>query len=298
MAKVFNDIVLNPIKSVFSDKEKFVIVRVDGGIASQIAFYALGKYYIDKGYKVKFDLSWFDEFGMDIENKFQRNFDLLKAFNLDNFEIASKDEIEYYRNNFPLKSKLYQIAKPPVYVGRYYDYKKVLLKSRDFLISKFNPELDENNKLWLSKIQSQNSCAIHVRRGDLSNCKFSYYGKTATAEYFINAINYIKNKNSETKFFFFSDEVDWIKEEIVPKLHDTDYELVDSNGSDKGYLDLYLISKCNSFISSIGSLAKVGALLSKNIRNAYFILSNEDKNLFVINTIKVNGAKIIKIKNN
>lgn len=295
MAKVFNDIVLNPIKSVFSDKEKFVIVRVDGGIASQIAFYALGQYYMDKGYKVKFDLSWFEECGMDIDNKFQRNFDLLKAFNLKDIEIATKEEIEYYKNNFPLKSKIYQLAKPPVYVGRYYDYTKLLKKYRKDFIKTFNPEPDDNNKLWLSKIQAQNSCAIHVRRGDLSNCKFSYYGKTATSQYFINAINYIKNKVPEIKFFFFSDEVDWIKNEIVPKLQNINYEIVDANGSDKGYLDLYLIAHCNHFISSIGSLAKFGALLSENLEKAYFIVSKDDKNLICMKALS--GAKIIKIKN-
>ena len=299
MSKVFNDIFLNPVKSIFFDKEKYgekvVIVRFDGGIASQIYFYSMVKYFENKGYKVKVDLSWFDECGMDVDNKFQRNFDLLKAFNIDNLELATKEEIEYYKNKFPLKSKIYQLAKPPVYVGRYYDYTKLLKKYRKDFIKIFNPELDENNRLWLSKIQSQNSCAIHVRRGDLSNCKFSYYGKTATAQYFINAINFIKDKVPDIKFFFFSDEVDWIKEEIVPKLHDINYEIVDANGSDKGYLDLYLIAQCNHFISSIGSLAKFGALLSKNLENSYFVVSNDDKNLICMKALCY--AKIIKIKN-
>lgn len=299
MVKVINDIIINPVKSRLFYKnnlgEKCVIVRFDGGIASQIAFYTLVKYYEEKGYKVKVDLSWFDECGMDINNKFARNFDLPKAFKLKNLEIATDEEIKYYIDNFYLKSKIYQLATPPSYVGRYYTYTKLLKKYRKDFIKIFTPELDANNELWLSKIQFQPSCAIHVRRGDLSNCKFSYYGKTATAEYFINAIAFIKNKNPETKFFFFSDEVDWIKSEIVPKLQDISYEIVDCNGSDKGYLDLYLISKCNSFISSIGSLAKFGALLSKNLEGAYFIVSKDDRNYTCINALT--GAKIVKIKN-
>jgi len=304
MSKILKDIMGLPIKALSYDKTKFdapfVIVRVDGGICSQICFYSLGKYFSDKGYRVKYDLTWFDEFGMDIDNKFQRNFDLLKAFKINNFEIATKEEIEYYKKNFPLKSKIYQIATPPVYVGRYYDYTNLLKKYKNDFINIFNPELDDDNKLWLSKIQSQTSCAIHVRRGDLSNCKFSYYGKTATANYFINAIEYVKNKNSETKFFFFSDEIDWVKTEIVPKLNSIDYEIVECNGSNKGYLDLYLISKCSSFITSLGSLAKTGALLSKNPINTndktgVIIVSTQDKNLHSLKAC--NGMKIIKIKN-
>ena len=304
MSKILKDIIGLPVKALSYDKTKFdapfLIVRVDGGICSQVCFYSLGKYFSDKGYRVKYDLTWFDEFGMDVDNKFQRNFDLLKAFKIEDFEIASEDEIEYYKNNFYLSSKIFQLARPPVYVGRYYDYTKVLIKNKEYLISRFSPDLDEYNESWLKKIQAQNSCAIHVRRGDLSNCKFSYYGKTATAQYFINAINFIKNKVSDIKFFFFSDEVDWIEEEIVPNLSDVNYEIVNCNGSDKGYLDLYLISKCSSFITSLGSLAKTGAMLSKNLidtsnRYGVIIVSNQDKNLHSLKAC--NGAKIIKIKN-
>jgi hypothetical protein len=36
---------------------------------------------------------------------------------------------------------------------------------------------------------------------------------------------------------------------------------VTGNGSDKGYIDLYLMSKCDSFITSQGSLGKYARLL-------------------------------------
>ncbi|WP_279386179.1 hypothetical protein [Helicobacter cinaedi] len=40
-------------------EDNLIIIRVDGGIASQIAFVALGKAFEEKGYRVKYDLSWF-----------------------------------------------------------------------------------------------------------------------------------------------------------------------------------------------------------------------------------------------
>ena len=39
-------------------KDNLIIIRVDGGIASQIGFVALGKAFEEKGYQVKYDLSW------------------------------------------------------------------------------------------------------------------------------------------------------------------------------------------------------------------------------------------------
>ena len=41
-------------------EDNLIIVRVDGGIASQIGFVALGKAFEEKGYQVKYDLSWFE----------------------------------------------------------------------------------------------------------------------------------------------------------------------------------------------------------------------------------------------
>lgn len=48
-------------------QKDLVIIRSDGGAYSQIAFVAFGKYFMDKGFKVKFDLSWFEDEGYKIE---------------------------------------------------------------------------------------------------------------------------------------------------------------------------------------------------------------------------------------
>ncbi len=48
-----------------SKNDDFIVLRTDGGICSQIAFHALGNYFIDKGYHVKYDLTWFHKNGKD-----------------------------------------------------------------------------------------------------------------------------------------------------------------------------------------------------------------------------------------
>ena len=88
-------------------RKDLVIIRVDGGIASQISFVALGLEFESRGYKVKYDLSWFDEFGNGIyneQNGYDRSyniaFDIPKAFPDIKYEIASRDEIEIYRKKY------------------------------------------------------------------------------------------------------------------------------------------------------------------------------------------------------
>lgn len=49
-------------------KDDLVIIRVDGGIGSQIAFIALGFAFEEKGIEVKYDLGWFEESGKGFFN--------------------------------------------------------------------------------------------------------------------------------------------------------------------------------------------------------------------------------------
>ena len=46
-------------------QEDLVIIRTDGGAGSQVCFCALGKFFEDKGYKVKYDMTWFREYGVN-----------------------------------------------------------------------------------------------------------------------------------------------------------------------------------------------------------------------------------------
>lgn len=54
------------------DKQK-IIVRVDGGICAQVAFVSMGLYLQEKfagQAVVKYDLSWYREYGKDLTGKF------------------------------------------------------------------------------------------------------------------------------------------------------------------------------------------------------------------------------------
>ena len=74
-----------------------IVVLIDGGVCSQMHQYLLGQLYAECGYKVVYDLSFYDELGLDKDRKFVRNFDLLKAFPYLEFNVASPTEIGVYR---------------------------------------------------------------------------------------------------------------------------------------------------------------------------------------------------------
>lgn len=265
--------------------DKMIVLRVDGGICSQMHFYLLGRIFAEKGYKVKYHLCWFKEFGHDMNGLFARNFDLLKAFPSLEFKEASKVERYFYEafkyNNNYLSKEIDQLdylkITPPAYLTGYY-WDPAFLYT-DLLPKYFKPEegiLDDKNMEIFEEIRKKDApIAIHIRRGDLSTYNRGY-GEPASNDYFKNAINYIDSKEDNTFYYLFSDEPDWVKSHLIHDLPICDnYRIVDINGSDKGYMDLYLMAACKHVITSKGSLGKYGAFMTLNDQKIIIVMDDE-----------------------
>jgi len=106
----------------------------------------------------------------------------------------------------------------------------------------------------------------------------------------VTAIKNLANRYDNVSFFFFSDEPHWVQVEIYPFLSEYNCTICDMNGSEKGYLDLMCISRCNHQIASIGSFGKFGSLLNSNpdkilfLRNdpAEYVWKNRHPNVIII----------------
>ena len=179
-------------------KDDLVIIKADGGIASQIRFLCLGLAFEQKGYKVKYDLTWFETEGKGFYNQekgyddsYSVTWDIPKAFPQIQYEVASKDEIKRYKRKYFIDDENVIEKKPPLYIGGYlsrYQHNKF----REYLIDSFNPiGLEQKAKEILTQMQDSFSCAIHIRRGDLSNF-VPAYGEPSSIEYFIRSIKLIE----------------------------------------------------------------------------------------------------------
>ena len=150
------------------------------------------------------------------------------------------------------------------------------IKRAQFCLDRVNL-LDAQNKLLYSEIGSRPcSVAVHVRRGDLK-VEIPAYGKPASLEYFKSAVAYMQDRDMSSFFYFFSDEPDWVRDELIPQLYLTEgnCKVVDINGSDKGYMDLFLIACCRHQITSKGTLGKYGALLEDNPEKTVVLCDDE-----------------------
>ncbi|WP_262433743.1 alpha-1,2-fucosyltransferase [Jilunia laotingensis] len=272
-----------------------VILLMDGGICSQMHQYLLGQLYAEKGYLVCFDVSFFQEWGSDLNRKFVRNFDLLKAFPYLHFDKASKMAVDFYKrkcyfggNNSGTRIDDFSFLQftPPVYLGGYYHLPPEIWLKTFRSLFKMTPGVLDNSNEELCKEIKDCICpvAVHVRRGDLSVDVYAY-GKPASFDYFKKAVRFFEEKLLLPYFYFFSDEPSWVEKELISNLSLNDnFKVIDINGSDKGYMDLFLIAHCRHCITSKGTLGKYGALLGDD-SNKYVILCDDEteyvwKNLF------------------
>lgn len=264
-----------------------VVVLMDGGICSQMNQYLLGVLFKEQGYKVVYDLSFYDEYGMDKDRLFVRNFDLLKAFPDLNLKEASRLLTSIYKQKYynignntteKLEDFSFLGKKPPLYLGGYYYLSADIWLPAFRSIFKMQQTILDNDNVRMSDEIDLHiySVAVHVRRGDLKVEMYDY-GKPASLDYFKNAVFYFKQQMKSPYFYFFSDEPNWVAEELIPqlKLSEKECRVIDINGADKGYMDLYLIAHCKHQITSKGTLGKYGALLGDNSEKIVVLCDDE-----------------------
>lgn len=276
-----------------------IIVMVDGGICSQMHQYLLSEIFKRRGIKVEYDLSFFKNNGRDLTGKHVRNFDLLKIFPHLSFTEASSLKLFIYKIAFKHIGRYpddqgttwTNLNAPRLLLGYYADPQELYYPLFQELF-KFDPAivLNQNDLELYNSIEAQNSIAIHVRRGDLANFVVGY-GNPVTLEYFNRAISYFQDRITNPHFYIFSDDYEYIINELIPSLKSPIRSTIFSNKADKGYIDFIFISKCKHQITSKGSLGKYGALVNPD-PDKIIIVSKDDNQTFMFNCLP---SQIIKL---
>lgn len=239
-----------------------VLVMMDGGICSQMHQYLIGQVFAERGVKVGYELSFFEKGGMDVDHKHPRAFELEEMFPDIHVERFGTFENWFYRMFLPYASErqLLPDGQGPFYLTGYYQVDNLLF-AEQFKRLFCHVRMAEltNNPIASSGMKGLHSCAIHVRRGDLARGDNPWYGGVSD-DYFFRAIAYVEEHHPHTKFFFFSDEMEYVENNLVPKLS-VDFELV--IGPRKAYEDLMLIAQCDTIIASQGNFGKYAAMFQE-----------------------------------
>jgi hypothetical protein len=240
--------------------------------------YALGRALSIKFDKIlKFDLSFYNNNILDLQIT-KRNFDL-EHFCID-VNLASVNDLKFKKRNSIInflsfkKTKIYNDLNfdntldnnyPIYYFDGFWQSELFFKEIRGELLKEFTPkiELDLVNMNWLNSITNSNSVAVHIRRGDyITNLNANAFHGICTVEYYKNAIQYIKNNTSDPSFYFFSDDMPWVKNHFHSD--EGNYNFIENNISDKSYLDITLMASCKHNIIANSTFSWWGAWLNNN----------------------------------
>lgn len=155
-----------------------LIVKIIGGLGNQMFQYALQQ----KGYAVKIDISAFETY--KLHGGYQ-----LDKYNIDLVKSTKEENSKFYTNSLTyrvmrkLNSKIikeksllfdYKLLniEDGCYLDGYFQCEKYFKYIREIILKQFsiNQDISNYTKEIENKIQnSQNSCSLHIRRGDFVN---------------------------------------------------------------------------------------------------------------------------------
>ena len=271
-----------------------IFFELIGGLGNQLFEYAFARSLAhDFDEKLYLDISRYN-FRMNIVH----NIYGLHAYNIraivGNYSLADyEDSCSLYQDDL----NYYPIGTPITKYGCYYDGMNEKLKNDLELpavfTGYFSAGIDENGKKTVTEkffihnekiirndltymppikekyqeivedIKNTNSVALHIRRGDYVSL-FHRFGM-CSLEYYRKAIDEIVSKVENPKFFIFSDDPEWVKENLeidYPHSYVIYEENTDSSNSSAELLTI--LSKCKHFIIANSTFSWWGSWLSSN----------------------------------
>ena len=110
---------------------------------------------------------------------------------------------------------------------------------------KFRSPKDIRNIELGIEIKNGNSVAVHVRRGDYTSPEWrNSHLVVDGCAYYQAAISELSSKFGDLTFYFFSDDMNWVKTNFKAP----NFRYIDHNTGSSSYLDMYLMSLCSKFI--------------------------------------------------
>jgi hypothetical protein len=269
-----------------------IITKLISGLGNQLFEYAIGRQLaINKNVPLKLDLSFFK--GQSLRsyklNHYNINAEIATSTDIAPFkkEMNRYQKLhqqtsfvaKVYRNIEPLispkhtknyfKEHIWWILEPNVfktpanvYVDGYWQHYKYFENMQPEIFEELTLKeaLDSPAAAWLAAItKDKSSVAVHIRRGDyVTDAGANYLMGVLPIDYYQNAIAYIKEKVSNPSFYFFSDDLEWVKQNIKT---DANAYYVDGNAD---YVDLDLMRQCGHQIIANSTFSWWGAFLNRN----------------------------------
>ncbi len=270
-----------------------IIVRISGGLGNQLFQYATARSITHKlNRKLFVDDSWYKDIEK-IEDRTNSNATTKRDFLLQKLNIESQVINPFYLNwvkrlevrapnnrffsflkRYPLNSLSYTTinqmnyswelianSKKVILTG-YWQNDDIIEDYRDSLISESKPKhpISKANNHFLKSILSGNSVALHFRRGDYVSKPLSRkVHAVCSNDYYYKGIEFLQKNINDLRFFIFSDDIRWVKNNF-----DFKKNLTYISNSGPEFEHLYLMSQCKHQITANSTFSWWAAWLNDN----------------------------------
>lgn len=261
-----------------------IVVKLIWGLGNQLSQYAMGRHIAMKNNtNLLIDISSFDTYTL---HKYSLNhFRIQENFTSKSdtpwYEIRSKNQyFDFILNKMkPLfrsrqhilekglafQNEYLQTQWDYIYLEGYWQTEKYFIEIEDIIRDEFQFKTlpSKQNQIIIDEISLQpNTVSLHIRRGDYVTSAVSHgvHG-TCDMDYYMRAVAYIAERYPGSKFYVFSDDIPWAKENMILP-YQTCY--IDHNDALSNYEDMRLMSLCTHNIIANSTFSWWGAWLNKN----------------------------------
>lgn len=253
------------------------IVTLKSGLGNQMFQYALYRELQNVGFNTKMSREYIDN------NSEHNGYELETVFGLKP-NIASLDEINNCRNH---KSGLYERLRnrlssrddfaeierfinidiffvDNIILNGYWQHEFYFKHVKEQLKKEFEfPEIcDMDNLNNIVKIQTSNSVGVHIRKGDyLSKGFIDYYGSICDEKYYSTAIELMCSKIKNPSFFIFSDDMEWVHNNLILP---NEVTYINNNKGQNAFKDMQLMMECKHLVIANSTFSWWAAWLSES----------------------------------
>lgn len=260
-----------------------IITQINGGLGNQMFQYAAGRALsLKNATTLAVDISSFENYGL------HQGYELQRVFNPP-CAIASKSDVNRVGGwQFPplirrimSKTPLASFGRKRLVIEPHFHYWPGINNSmKDCFLSgywqsekyfsdvesdiradfTFQLPLENKNAELVKRIDQVNAVSLHVRRGDYANNpKTKSKHGLCSLDYYHAAIAHIAERVQQPVFFVFSDDMDWVKNNL--KI-DFPHQYIVHNVGAESYNDMRLMSLCRHHIIANSSFSWWGAWLN------------------------------------
>lgn len=241
--------------------EKIIIAQIAGGLGNQLFQYAFARNVASEtDAKLLLDVSF-----NTIYTTPKRELDLL-LFPI-HAEILSNVHLETLPNEINMLEETCNLfyedidmdsLEFPLFLSGYRQSWKYFVSIEKMLRTELcfeNSKFPEKVMALSELIANTCSVGIHIRRTDYA--QNPHLGMLPNS-YYYQAVNYLKQKNDEFRFYIFSDDPAWVEAALdIPE----SFQIIKGNN---GFEDFYLMSQCRNNIIANSSYSWWAAWLNQN----------------------------------